>query len=50
MRLPTTAGVKPRPDREKSVNLVKLAYELGINITTPLIYMGGESEKILGER
>jgi predicted aldo/keto reductase-like oxidoreductase len=50
MRLPTTAGVKPRPDREKSVNLVKLAYELGINYyDTAYLYMGGESEKILGE-
>ncbi len=47
MRLPKKGK---KIDREKSIELVKLAYESGINYyDTAYVYLGGESEIILGE-
>ena len=50
MRLPRTGGRDNKIDREESIRLARLAYELGINYyDTAYIYNNGESEKILGE-
>jgi predicted aldo/keto reductase-like oxidoreductase len=50
MRLPKLSGKKEKIDRDESIRLARFAYEMGVNyFDTAYVYLGGESEKILGE-